>query len=61
MKILFLLLTILFSLSTFLGAGYVITTAGEANAGFACVPMALTLASLTTYRVLCSKEKQENN
>ena len=42
-KIYFTLL-VLFTILTFAGAIYVISNNGEPNAGYACVPMAFTLA-----------------
>ena len=42
-KIYFILLVI-FTVLTFAGAIYVISNAGEPNAGYACVPMVFALA-----------------
>lgn len=52
MKLLFLLLTICFSLLTMIGAVCFIGTAGAASLAFVIVPMLLALASLPTYFVL---------
>lgn len=49
-KKLFSLFAILFAGLTFCGAIYVLSTHGEANAGYACVPMVFCIASLTAYR-----------
>lgn len=45
-----LVLGILFSILTFVGAGYVLSNHGQVNAGYACVPIVFALASLTIYR-----------
>lgn len=50
MKILFFVLSILFGVMTFAGVGYVLYTGGQSNAGFAVVPMALTLSCMAMYR-----------
>ena len=43
MKKLYLFLCILFSALTFAGAVYVLLHRGTVNAGYACIPMCLTL------------------
>ena len=43
-------LIILFSILTFIGAGYVLSQDGNANAGYACVPMVLALVCMSIYR-----------
>lgn len=43
MKKLYLFLCILFSTLTFFGAAYVLFHRGTVNAGYACIPMCLTL------------------
>lgn len=43
MKKLYLFLCILFSALTFAGAAYALLHRGTVNAGYACVPMTLTL------------------
>ena len=50
MKKLYLVLCVVFGILTFVGAGYVLTNHGQVNAGYACVPMVLTLAFLALYR-----------
>ncbi len=50
MKTLLLVCYIAFTILTFLGAGYVLYTNGQANAGYAVIPMVFTLASLSAYR-----------
>lgn len=49
-KKLFLALSIIFGILTILGAGYVIINHGQVSAGYACVPMGLTLVSFVGYR-----------
>ena len=43
MKKLSLILSVIFTLLTFGGVGYVLANHGQVNAGYACVPMALAL------------------
>lgn len=50
MKTLTFILTIVFVILTFLGASYVIVRHGQANAGYALVPMVFALASLTALK-----------
>ena len=50
MKKLFLILALLFTILTFAGAIYVLTSKGEANAGFAVIPMVLSLGSFSLYK-----------
>jgi hypothetical protein len=40
-----------FMILTFIGIGYVFSTNGQANAGYAIIPMLLALVSLTAYRL----------
>ena len=40
-----------FMILTFIGIGYVLSTNGQANAGYAIIPMLLALVSLTAYRL----------
>ncbi len=49
MKKLLLVLSIVFTVLTFVGAAFVLTS-NDANAGFAVIPMVLTLACLAGYR-----------
>lgn len=48
-KILFAL-TILFIILTFIGAGYVITSKGTVNAGYAVIPAVWTVICMSGYR-----------
>lgn len=50
MKTVYLILAIIFTLLTFIGAGYVLMNHGTVNAGYACVPMVLAIAFLSLYR-----------
>lgn len=50
MKKLTLILSILFIILTFAGAGYVLANHGQVSAGFACVPMVFALISIFSYR-----------
>lgn len=50
MKKIALILSVTFSILTFVGAGYILVNHGEVNAGYACVPMVLALASMSVYR-----------
>ncbi|MBR2320734.1 MAG: hypothetical protein IKA57_01200 [Clostridia bacterium] len=55
MKKLFLILSLLFAILTFAGAIYVLTSKGEANAGFAVIPMTLSLGSFSLYKAFKRK------
>lgn len=48
-KVLFIF-SIVFAILAFCGVGYVFYTGGEANAGYACVPMILELICIGFYR-----------
>lgn len=50
MKKLLLILSIIFIILTFIGAIFVLTSNGTANAGYAVIPMVIALASLAGYR-----------
>ena len=50
MKKLLLILSIIFVVLTFVGAIYVLTSNGTANAGYAVVPMVIALACFSWYR-----------
>ena len=50
MKTLTLVLSIIFIVLTFAGAGYVLLNEGKVNAGHAVVPMVFALASVWLYR-----------
>ena len=57
MKKLLLVLSIVFIFLTFVGAIFVLTSNGTANAGYAVIPMVIALACLAGYRAYKSKEK----
>ncbi len=44
------ILSIIFIILTFAGAGYILLNGGKVNAGYACVPMVFALLSLFFYR-----------
>lgn len=44
------ILSIIFIILTFAGAGYILFSGGKVNAGYACVPMVFALLSLSFYR-----------
>ena len=44
------ILTAIFALLTFIGAGFVLFNHGKVNAGYAVVPMVFTVACLGIYR-----------
>ena len=50
MKKLLLVLSIIFTILTFVGAGYVLMNKGSVNAGYAVAPMVFTLVSMSGYR-----------
>ncbi len=50
MKKLALVMSIIFTVLTFAGAGYVIYNGGNVNAGYAVVPMIFALVSIVFYR-----------
>ena len=50
MKKITLLLSVLFIILTFAGAGYVLYNGGKVNAGYAVVPMVFALISIVSYR-----------
>ena len=45
-----LILSVIFIILTFIGAGYVLFNDGKVNAGYACVPMVFALVSISFYR-----------
>ncbi|MCX4380042.1 MAG: hypothetical protein OSJ61_28480 [Lachnospiraceae bacterium] len=57
MKKILLILSIIFILLTFVGAIYILTSNGTANAGYAVIPMVIALACLAGYRAYKNKEK----
>lgn len=50
MKKITFVLSIIFIILTFVGAGYVLVNHGQVSAGYACVPMVLALASVSVYK-----------
>lgn len=57
MKRLMFVLALIFSVLTLCGAGYVLSTEGEANAGFAVVPLVLALGCSSYWRMGNRREK----
>lgn len=45
-----LILSVIFIILTFIGAGYILYDGGKVNAGYACVPMVFALISISFYR-----------
>jgi len=45
-----LILSVIFIILTFVGAGYVLLNDGKVNAGYACVPMVFALIFVSFYR-----------
>lgn len=43
-------LSIIFTVLTFVGAAYMLINHGQVNAGYACVPMVLAIASHIGYK-----------
>lgn len=50
MKRLLLVISIVFIILTFMGAGFVLWNQGRVNAGYAVIPMVLSLVFLAAYR-----------
>ena len=50
MKKIMFVLSVLFIILTFVGAGYVLYNAGNVNAGYAVIPMVLALVCVAFYR-----------
>ncbi len=50
MQKLVLVLSIVFIILTFAGAGYVLLNRGNGNAGYAAIPMVCALACISFYR-----------
>ena len=50
MKKAFLILTVVFGILTCAGIGYVLIRHGQADAGYACVPMVFTFVFLALFR-----------
>jgi len=55
MKKLLLILSIVFIILTFVGAIFVLTSNGTANAGYAVVPLVIALACLAGHRAYKKK------
>lgn len=51
MKKIAFVLSIIFTVLTFVGAVYVLINHGQVNAGYACIPMVLAIASHVGYKV----------
>lgn len=45
-----LILSVIFIILTFIGAGFVLYNRGQLNAGYAIIPLVFALASITFYR-----------
>lgn len=50
MKKILLVLTVIFTILTFIGAGYVLASKGTVNAGYAVIPYIWTVICLSGYR-----------
>ena len=50
MKKILLVLTLIFTVLTFAGAIYIISSRGEVNAGYSVIPMVFTLIFMMGYR-----------
>lgn len=50
MKMISLVLSVIFIILTFIGAGYVLYNRGQVNAGYAIIPSVFALASIAFYR-----------
>ncbi len=50
MKKLFLVLSILFAILTFIGVGYVLLNEGRPSAGYAVIPLVFELLCVSVYR-----------
>ena len=46
----FIIISIIFAILTFVGAGHVLINDGQVNAGYACVPMVLAITSHVVYK-----------
>ncbi len=49
-KRIMLILSVIFILLTFFGAGYVLYNSGNVSAGYAVIPLILSLACIAIYR-----------
>ena len=50
MKKIALVLSVIFIILTFIGAGYVLYNRGQVNAGYAIIPLVFALACIAFYR-----------
>lgn len=55
MKRALFVLSLFFTVLTFVGAGYVLYTDGQANAGYAVIPLVIALACIAGYRTFKNK------
>lgn len=58
MKKIFFMISILFAVLTFAGMVYVLKNHGNVNAGYAVIPMALTIACFSVYKLYANKENK---
>ena len=58
-KNLFLYVSILFSLLAIIGGIYVLYTAGEANAGYAVIPMVFAVSASSVYHTIGNRDKNQ--
>lgn len=56
MKKLFLILSIIFTILTFVGAGYVLANDSKVNAGYAAVPLLFTIVFIGAYTRIRKKK-----
>ena len=57
LRVVTLIISILFMILTFVGAGYVLINHGQVNAGYAVIPMCLCLAFLGVSTALKKNKK----
>ena len=55
MKRFLFVLSLIFTVLTFVGAGYVLYTDGQTNAGYAVIPLVIALACIAGYRTFKNK------
>lgn len=58
MKKILLILSVIFTALTFIGAIYVLTSDGAVNAGYAVIPCVISIA-LTNGYILCKKKEKK--
>ena len=56
LRVILMILTILFAVFCFVGAGYVLVNDGAVNAGYAVVPMCLCLCCSVLLHSICRKK-----